>query len=387
MQLSFDQQQALQSLLDWQQAKIHTKYITLGGYAGTGKTSLIALLRKELYRRNKKLEAAFCSYTGKAARVLKSALKKEKALYRGDSVSTIHGLIYSPVINAQEEITGWQRKTSIESDLIIVDEASMIDRTIWDDLLAYNIPMIAVGDHSQLPPIHGSFNLMEKPMLRLEQIHRQARENPIIKLSILAREQGKIQPGNYGSGVVKYHRGEGDVEQELADLLSGFNSDTLILCGYNSTRIKVNNYVRSAKEIELPTPMNGDRVICLRNNHISKIYNGMLGTIVTVTLQDKNWYYAEIELDDEDKLYKGLISVEQFNSPQALNFTRNRKQTKSGDLFDFGYALTVHKAQGSQAEKVILLEERFPQMDELTWRRWLYTAVTRAEKKLYIFGY
>src|SRR3989344_4614398 len=133
--------------------------------------------------------------------------------------------------------------------------------------------------------------------------------------------------------------------------------------------------------------MNGDRVICLRNNHISKIYNGMLGTIVTVTLQDKNWYYAEIELDDEDKLYKGLISVEHFNSPQALNFTRNRKQTKSGDLFDFGYALTVHKAQGSQAEKVILLEERFPQMDELTWRRWLYTAVTRAEKKLYIFGY
>ena len=57
-----------------------------------------------------------------------------------------------------------------------------------------------------------------------------------------------------------------------------------------------------------------------------------------------------------------------------------------GDLFDFGYALTVHKAQGSQAKRVILFEERFSQMTDDEWRRWLYTAVTRAEEELFIFS-
>jgi len=57
-----------------------------------------------------------------------------------------------------------------------------------------------------------------------------------------------------------------------------------------------------------------------------------------------------------------------------------------GDLFDFGYALTVHKAQGSQAKKVILFEERFSKMDDTDWKRWLYTAITRAEEELLIFG-
>jgi exodeoxyribonuclease-5 len=56
------------------------------------------------------------------------------------------------------------------------------------------------------------------------------------------------------------------------------------------------------------------------------------------------------------------------------------------DLFDFGYALTVHKAQGSQAQKVVLFEERFSKMDDETWCRWLYTGVTRAGEELYIIG-
>jgi superfamily I DNA/RNA helicase len=112
----------------------------------------------------------------------------------------------------------------------------------------------------------------------------------------------------------------------------------------------------------------------------------MLGTIISIELVEPEWYMAEIAMDGEDRVFKGLISVNQFNADKALNFTQERSKIMRGDLFDFGYALTVHKAQGSQAKRVILFEERFKQMSDEEWRRWLYTAVTRAEEELYIFS-
>jgi ATP-dependent exoDNAse (exonuclease V) alpha subunit len=65
---------------------------------------------------------------------------------------------------------------------------------------------------------------------------------------------------------------------------------------------------------------------------------------------------------------------------------KSRAAAPRGDLFDFGYALTVHKAQGSSADTVLLFEERNQHMSDDDWRRWLYTAVTRAERQLYIIG-
>src|SRR5690606_5582715 len=116
-----------------------------------------------------------------------------------------------------------------------------------------------------------------------------------------------------------------------------------------------------------------------------QIFNGMQGEIKSIMPDNEDWYYAEIIMDDGG-LFKGLISVKQFGQTQTLNFTENRKDTMKGDLFDFGYAITVHKAQGSQARRVILFEERFAKMDDEMWRRWLYTAVTRAEEELFIVG-
>ena len=101
---------------------------------------------------------------------------------------------------------------------------------------------------------------------------------------------------------------------------------------------------------------------------------------------DEKTYHAIIEFDDEVENFSGLILAEQFNNPQSLNFTDKRNRTLGADLFDFGYALTVHKAQGSQAKKVLLFEERFPQMDDEVWKKWLYTAITRAEEELVIIG-
>lgn len=227
---------------------------------------------------------------------------------------------------------------------------------------------------------------MQKPHLKLEEIHRQAQENPIINLSIHIRETGVIEPGRYSDTVRKFSREDFDAQEMMNEMLMNFNPDTLILCGYNTTRRKLNNFIRTSLGFESPEPMSGDRVICLRNNHKMGIFNGMLGTVMNLETYDKDWYIAEIAMDGEEKNYKGLIAVEQFNNDTALNFTDKRAQTMKGDLFDFGYALTVHKAQGSQAKRVILFEERFKQMSDEEWRRWLYTAVTRAEEELYIFA-
>jgi exodeoxyribonuclease-5 len=386
MELSKDQKLVLDNLMGWFEDKNKEQYITLGGYAGTGKTTLIGLLREKLNKKNKKLKVAFCSFTGKATRVLRNKLNETKSIYEQDGVSTIHGLIYSPIENDKQEIVGWKRKEEVETDLIIVDEASMVDGGIWGDLRSYGIPIVAVGDHGQLPPINGSFNLMEKPMLKLEEIHRQARENPIIKLSIWAREKGIIPAIDYGGGVKKLRKDLPETQETVEEELRNYNPDTLILCGYNNTRVKLNRFIRNSLGLEGEEPREGDRVICLRNNHTAEVFNGMLGTIEMIEKKSKDWFSAEIEMDGESKPYKGLISVDQFNSQGGLNFSKQRWRIMEGDLFDFGYALTVHKAQGSQARRVILFEERFGRDDETMWRKWLYTAVTRAEEELIIIG-
>lgn len=382
MELSRDQQLALDGLLHWYKSGHKKQFITLGGYAGTGKTTLISVLKKELTAEDKKLEIVFCSYTGKAAQNLKNKLKLHDKVSCKDTISTIHGLIYNPIENANQEIVGWERKAELEKDLIIIDEASMVDETIWKDLLSYAIPIVAVGDHGQLPPIKSSFNLMEKPDILLTEIHRQAKDNPIIKVSKFARETGAIPIEKFGKTVVKFSHEDFSVSSEM---LEGYTKDTLILCGYNSTRTKINQFIRQTLGFESTSPESGDRVICLRNNHKRGVYNGMLGTISHLKLKEKDWYEAEIKMDDNEKPYVGLIYAPQFGATNAINFTINRKNATKGDLFDFGYALTVHKAQGSQAKKVILFEERFKQMDGEMWKKWLYTAVTRAEEELYIF--
>ena len=111
----------------------------------------------------------------------------------------------------------------------------------------------------------------------------------------------------------------------------------------------------------------------------------MLGTVISMKPSSDDWYEAEIMMDDETNNYTGLVYRNQFGS-QDQSFKLTPALRETGDFFDFGYALTVHKAQGSQASRVVVFEERFPKMDDDTWRRWLYTAVTRAEEKLFIVG-
>ena len=405
IKLSTDQQNALSILVSWYKSHktgSQTKYpyITLGGYAGTGKTTLISIYRNKLEEIHKGIKVAFCAFTGKATQVINSKLSIFNVNTK-DTVSTIHSLIYTAILDKDNRIIGWDKKKNLNVDLIIVDEASMVDQNIWYDLLSYRIPILAVGDHGQLPPINSSFNLMEKLNIKLEEIHRQVKDNPIIKLSTIARLEGKIPVGTYSKNVFKLDRDSDDIGSVIDELLDNYNDNTLILCGINTTRIRLNKIIRQKKGFETAEPETRDKIICLSNNRRKNIYNGMVGKIKYIEkifkkenneniqmqldgLENKSGdlnYFVKVVFEGEDKLFEGLISSEQFGMEKTL-----KQKSKEIELFDFGYALTVHKAQGSQAKKVVLFEEKFSKMSEEDWRKWLYTGITRAEEELCIIG-
>lgn len=383
-QLSKKQNSILDNILQW--FKDHpSQYLTFGGYAGTGKTTMLGILGQYLHKEKKKIKIAYCSFTGKAARVLQRKLRDADSINSSDYIGTIHGLIYKAICDDKDNIIGWERKLPDEFnyDLIIVDEASMVTSQIWDDLLSYGVPILATGDHGQLSPVEGSFNLMSSPTLRLEEIFRQERDNPIIKVSEIARRYGQIPFMNFSDTVRKISKKEEDTQEFLSGKLESFDDQTMVLVGYNRTRADLNKGIRQLLEFESPSPMYGDRVICLKNNPSMGIFNGMTGTILSISKNDVgNFYDAEISLDGEEDVFSGPISVDQFGKQETMT----QYLSENMNLFDFGYALTVHKAQGSQAKKVVVFEERFPKMTDDNWRRWLYTAVTRAEEELYIIG-
>lgn len=390
--LSQEQQRILQVFLDWFASEERAP-LTLGGYAGTGKTTLLTFFRRLLRKENAELSVAFCAFTGKAATVLKTRLFAHKALYRNDFVGTMHSLMYSAITDKKSgAVIGWEKKSRDELpfDLIVVDEASMVSRTLWQDILSYDIPVIAVGDHGQLPPINDDFNLMSEPQLRLETIHRQAADNPIIQLSIQAREEGHIPYGEFGAGVKKLSRQDSESSSVAYELFQGFDEDTLVLVGYNKSRHRLNQEIRANLDFYEPTPQAGDRVICLKNNRSKNIYNGLQGVIHTISPfdaeTDPDWYYADIEMDGGYSYFSGAIAREQFGYEQGILTPPPLSTGEKGDFFDFGYAITVHKAQGAQARRVILFEERFAKMDDDQWCRWLYTGITRAEEELYVFA-
>ena len=384
LNLSKTQTEVISSILDWfSQSKY--QYITLGGYAGTGKTTILGHITQRLHKRDKGIRIAFCSFTGKASRVLDRKLKESDAVFDTDYIGTIHRLIYRALVDENQNIIGWEKipREELRYSLIVVDEASMVTQDIWSDLLSFDIPILAVGDHGQLPPISSSFNLMLEPELKLEEIFRQEEGNPIIKFSEIARKYGTLPFESLSTVVKKIRKSDEETQDILMDIFNTFDENTMILCGYNRTRINLNKQIRGL-HFDSSTPQVGDRVICLKNNRNMDIYNGMTGTILDIskaTLYGYSFYDTEISLDFEKEPFWGKISIEQFNSPTLVDLRREEL-----NYFDYGYALTVHKAQGSQAKRVVVFEERFSKMDDQTYARWLYTAVTRAEQELYIIG-
>lgn len=371
--LSPEQDAALAAILAWwRETKGKPGLFKLAGYAGTGKTTLMGEVVKELRDSDKDLTIAFATFTGKASTVLSGKVE----LGSDDYCGTIHGLIYTPIV-VDGHVKGWRRKDDLgDVRLILIDEASMVNEEIFRDIAQYGLPILAVGDHGQLPPVNGTFNLMGSPDFRLETIHRQAEGNPIVKLSMDARTHGgRVHAGTYGPGVRKV------VVPELSKAVRDhFDKDAVYLCAFNGTRVFVNKLFREILGIRSAAPIKGERLICLRNNREEGIYNGMTGIITKIEQKGKDQYAVELDMDGGGR-FEGVCSRNQFgqaNTPQNWNVRR------LGNLFDWAYCMTVHKAQGSEAEKVVLIEQRMPQAEDHLFAKWLYTGITRARKELLI---
>lgn len=384
-----EQKHVLREVLLWL-ASGQAQSLTVGGYAGTGKTTLLAILRILLFKKKPKWRVAFASFTGKASQVLAARLKEHGAIFPKDSVSTLHSLLYSPIEDASGNIRGWLRKNELPYSVIIVDEASMVTPEIWQDVKAFGVPVLAVGDHGQLPPVGEAFPLMEDPNLVLKSIHRQAAESPIIQVAHLARTTGFVPVQRYGEGVEKFAAQTNEAQVLLDEFAQTYTPDTLFLTGFNASRVRLNHLIRGTQWRDPEHPESGDIVICLKNNWRKGLYNGLIGRVRSVGplmggQEPLPFYEAEVESLEGKLVYSGKILASPF-APSREMAEIPWKFPADMAIFDYGYALTVHKAQGSQAKKVVILEERSQHMSDTDWRRWLYTAVTRAERELYLFG-
>jgi ATP-dependent exoDNAse (exonuclease V) alpha subunit len=329
----------------------------LFGYAGTGKTTLAKHLAASMDG-----DTAFAAFSGKAASVMRA---------NGcDGASTIHSLIYSAALNDAGEpiFTLDPFDGAADADLIVIDECSMIDADMARDLLSFGKPILVLGDPAQLPPVRGAgYFTGAAPDALLTKIHRQAADNPIIRMATTIREGGTLEVGQYGeSSVIR----RGDVS--MSDLMAADQ----VLVGRNATRPKTNAQMRQMKGRTAPIPVNGDRLLCLRSNTAKGVLNGTLGNAAEVSHEGD--YIKLVFKSDDGRACKARVLYRFFDGTDTI--LDAKAKWKLRDQFGFGYALTVHKAQGSQWADVLVYDESEIAREDKA--RWLYTAVTRAATKL-----
>ncbi len=494
--LSSDQLSAYNSIVGWMRDPGESALLSLGGYAGSGKSTLVSLVAEQVDL------PAFCAYTGKATSVLRRKLRAAGTDTVGTQranrdgmpstegrpyCGTIHSLIYRPCdcrepktvevqkpcpdkdcvgetfwsppmgvsLNAQRSecahghvglikskeafdalkpktkfapakkhadgacaLCGgkeWLRREALDRHygLIIVDEASMVDDMMLRDLRSYGVPILAVGDHGQLPPVGGSGSLMKEPHLRLEQIHRQAEGNPIIALSKIIRETGRIPDDMADSDAVTFGKlrfVEQIIEQRYSDASAARLLEMGIACYTNRRRCGLNVAVRRARGIARTgreLPRNGEHVICLRNMKAEggrpPVANGMRGVLqsdvefkVNVNHRGEKLGTSETQVvgsiafpEDDITAHSYTMLAKQFGREKTFSNPEELQQetglhsfSMAGSLFDFGYAMTVHKMQGSSFDDLVVCAERPGPCGKEDWARWCYTAVTRAASKL-----
>ena len=387
MELTIKQQQGLDIAIKRHRAG--EKYTVISGYAGTGKSTLVRFIIEALDVEESRV--VYTSFTGKATEVLRKKGNK--------NAMTLHKLLYDSI---PRPAGGFFRKpkASLDYDIVIADEISMIPKTLMDLLLSHKVYVICLGDPFQLPPIDKDEDnhLLDHAHVFLDEIMRQAAESEIIQLTMKIRNQEPID----------YFDGE---EVKIIDK-NTLNTGMLlwadqILTATNAKRIAINNQVRGLLGRGLE-PEDGDKVICLRNYWDDFSINGdplVNGTIGTLRNSFQTWReiprFVKSDIRKFDILQGDMIVGEDIY--EALEMDRNmikrgekccdwrlsyqlgRLKPKYGEIvpkeFAYGYAITCHKAQGSEWDKVLVLEESFPFQKE-EHARWLYTACTRASEKL-----
>jgi exodeoxyribonuclease-5 len=334
----------------------------LFGYAGTGKTTLARHIADGVDG-----EVKFAAFTGKAASVMRS-----KGCAKA---STIHSLIYRARESGVEEPSFelWDEAPASKAKLIIIDECSMVDAELGRDLMSFGAPVLVLGDPAQLPPIQGGgFFTEAEPDAMLTEVHRQAQDDPIVRLSMDIREGRSLETGEYGQTQV--------VRKSDLDPARVLNADQ-VLVGRNATRRAYNMRMRERRGLGEagPLPVVGDKLVCLRNNRKKALFNGGLWAVRERSARKTGIIGMRLTPDDDSgsRVVKVNVRPECFTGG-IEDFDWPRR--KPYDEFDYGYVLTVHKAQGSQWDDVVLFDESFAFPDSR--ERWLYTGVTRAAKRL-----
>ena len=377
-----------------QRYKNKEKYTVIAGYAGAGKSTLVRFIIEELKTYGvKETDVCFACFTGKAAQVL---LKKGNK-----NVITLHKLLYKSI---PKESGGFVRipNPSIPYKIVVVDDVSMAPKTLMDLLFKHNVYVICLGDPFQLPPVDKKEDnhLLDAPHIFLDEIMRQAQESEIIQLSMAIRENRPIEVFQ-GKEVQILNK-----EELNTGMLTWADQ---ILVATNATRVSINTQMRKLLNFG-EKPQDGDKIICLRNywdcfsDNEEPLVNGTIGilkdsfltkrylpSIVKSTdglsyidlivgdfISDSGMYFHSLEMD------KKMIDTGEFSLDWKTVYQLNRNP-KTRDIppleFTYGYAITCHKAQGSEWDKVLVIEEKFP-FDKIEHARWLYTAVTRSSEKL-----
>ena len=369
MSLTRKQEEGLKIVINRYKQKI--PYTIIAGYAGTGKSFLVNAI-VEAFNFSEE-EVAYCSYTGKAALVLQN---------QGKNAVTLHKLLYysypdgkGGFIHKPKQFLDPQLK------LIIVDEVSMCPKNLWNLLLKHRIYIIGLGDPFQLPPIGENTKVLDKPDIFLTEVMRQALDNDIIRYSMELREQ-KFLPLNLKGKNIRTHS-----KNELSSGMMEWSDQ--ILCGKNSTRKEINKQMRkilNKKDIL----DNGDKLICTKNywdicSNEGKgnfLVNGYTGNVNNIKIKEKsitvNFYNNEDNFGVLPLDYKLLVDG-------APTIVKNKfgKVIKSPFVeMEYGYAITVHKAQGSQFNKVLVYDDYWKK--DLTYFKWLYTAISRSIDKVVI---
>ena len=400
MHLSPQQQQAVKAVRSWLADPNRKPVFRLFGYAGTGKTTIAKELTKDVH-------AMYATFTGKAALIL-----QEKGC---SPASTIHSLIYLPKVQSGEalkrlrdelkateaqdpvdmdkvaDLQKWIRleRERVETpnwslkhdsvlkgaDLLVLDECSMIDGQIASDLMQFGVPILALGDPAQLPPVKGyGYFIQDEPDFMLTEIHRQQEGSPVLDLATMARSRGYVEVGDYGDSEV---RQAGNTQPaELA-------SYDQVLCGRNRTRKKANRAIRKHLGRTSPLPEPGDKLVCLRNDKEAGMLNGSQWICHSVQDIDEDTMFLELtEYGREDDQPFGVyVWKHPFEDREDdLNFW----EIKDAQLMDFGYAMTVHKAQGSGWPSVAVIDES--DCFRSSSREWIYTAITRASERILIIS-
>ena len=370
--------------------KAGERYTVISGVAGSGKSTLVKFIVSALQIPEENI--VYATFTGKAAQVLLDKGNK--------NVSTLHKLLYKsfPLPDG-----GYSHLPVdiVPYTLVIVDECSMMPREIMQLLLSYPVHCIFLGDPEQLPPINpdDDNHLLDKPHIFLHEVHRQALDSEIIKLSMDIREGRPIE--NFDGKDVKV-----------------FNSNALttgmllwadqIICATNKTRIEINNQMRELLGRE-GVPQDGDKIICLSNywNYLAHnenpLVNGTIGYLKSPYASYRRYPYFINGGGSFDVTVGGFVSDTGADFGELVMDTnmiltgepgldwktkyalmRNKKLNHLIPLeFTYGYAITGHRSQGSQWGKVLVIEERFP-FDKIEHKRWLYTTCTRPSDKLVV---